>query len=940
LDTLSGNCVMLATGTGHSIAVVQTGDMHAWGNQTCGRLGLAGSKAENAAKYITNPTKVYAEWASIQSMTNLAAEKRQTARTLDDMFPDDAPKELEPEKSDKPDDPHGKQASKKKDKAGQNQEQQEKMLKVLGRQKVTSFATMQMLIKQEKEGSRPAKLKQLEEELKDKFKNAITDITRIPDQEEQLKKIEGDFQKSLESNLRYFPKVSPPEIGLGKLSVKYIDVLPTYETLLWVLQLQVMYLVELSVCVRTNENNRNVFYRVVSKLFADSGPRTSGLALMLLRQMISKEIDNTQNLKVDRAFDRERSRAFNLFSEYCLSQIHWVDLIHKYMKASSSSDGAPSLFKSLKDSVDRGETFTISNKDYRDVLVETDGVGGKDRDPDSEYTFYLQAFQDYMTHDFLQAVTAVQLPQDIRVLFNYFYSDIESRSPGKVACEDVPDEQLFAVPLLYFFCHGILIPMLTNPEKYASKEVLLPDSGVDNYMRSNMKRTAMFLEKMVDNSWDELEFRVIRQQSIDVQVALLKYLQAQQDIVNDLEARILVDTYKAHYDRTQHRVKMGVADCMELTNMLKLYDSHLRLNQEDEMAELVRTIPKWTPEEIEHHKEHDREYNFTMKTRFFFSDMPNVGICPGCQILMPSRLCCTGGTAGFFNIYDAGGGDDPRKALEILFGELDPLKAQSFGEMKNEFQDQRLAFRQTATPQYELMQRLQDGLRIVEELENGQAYPGDVLSFMSNCLIARDKHFKYLKMIELGLKEMHDVTRKEYWHFLHHAKNEIDKALDMSRALRLPERIEKAAGTVGRTQLKFFALQEQLKKRAFDPDNAKDLKLAYTPIKEFQFSKLVKMGVLDKNLSPPYNDDKMKQSMKVVLQSESSGAVKVIVNIVKKKNVTGIKTLIISETALQEMKNVPEGGTADLKNEGEKPFMLCYASEFTKLVNQLGKDTV
>lgn len=264
------------------------------------------------------------------------------------------------------------------------------------------------------------------------------------------------------------------------------------------------------------------------------------------------------------------------------------------------------------------------------------------------------------------------------------------------------------------------------------------------------------------------------------------------------------------------------------------------------------------------------------------------------------------------------------------------MNCKSFLEMKTEFEQRRIEYRQSGNPDYELMQRLQDGLRIVEELENVQAHPDDVLYFMSCALIDRDRHFQYLQIIRVEIDEM-VKKRENYTKNIQKSIRELELALDRSRELSLPDKIRNVSSM---TVLKFDALKKATGKRLMDPKETKALNLTYTPIKIYPMKKLEKIGVV-KDVAPPFNDAVMRKDMQVTFRvtpgAAGAGAVQLIVNIVKKGNKTTVKTISISDETIADMKTAEKGKTLPLKNEGEEPFMTIDCAEFMKVMIELSQ---
>jgi len=663
--------------------------------------------------------------------------------------------------------------------------------------------------------------------------------------------------------------------------------------------------------------------------------------------MFVLEVDAVGRLTVDNAFDKNTSRAFKIFSTYALSNIHWDTILHRYLKVpredkkSKDEDGhGGTLLTQFKNN--QYDLFAIGFPDFMQVYEES---GAEKKDPQEMQSIYDQnrdVFKEFMTTSFLAALTQTAFPKEIRLLLNYIHHDVMARQPSLGQVDpDIPQEMKIYTPILHIFVHAILIPILRDAKKYCNKKCLLNTSAAvvdDSQIYSNMNRVANFLERMVNDDFAEKDMKSLIPASKKVKLQLLEYLKVQVSIVNNLEARAVMEAYACHYDRSKRYVFCDAADLLKLSNLLKMHDSQLRMSENDRMASLIAKIPKWTTEQIQEAEEGAAscELNFVMNHRFLFEAGDPVVICTTSRMPVPASMAASGAPKNYFKTYQVDNPNDPRRELESLFLELHQMNCKSFLEMKTEFEQRRIEYRQSGNPDYELMQRLQDGLRIVEELENVQAHPDDVLYFMSCALIDRDRHFQYLQIIRVEIDEM-VKKRENYTKNIQKSIRELELALDRSRELSLPDKIRNVSSM---TVLKFDALKKATGKRLMDPKETKALNLTYTPIKIYPMKKLEKIGVV-KDVAPPFNDAVMRKDMQVTFRvtpgAAGAGAVQLIVNIVKKGNKTTVKTISISDETIADMKTAEKGKTLPLKNEGEEPFMTIDCAEFMKVMIELSQ---
>merc|ERR1719247_1158576 len=96
--------------------------------------------------------------------------------------------------------------------------------------------------------------------------------------------------------------------------------------------------------------------------------------------------------------------------------------------------------------------------------------------------------------------------------------------------------------------------------------------------------------------------------------------------------------------------------------------------------------------------------------------------------------------------------------------------------------------------------RLDKGMKKIDELRAVEAHTEDVLSFMADGLSARDKHRKYLAQVADGKNKITDAKNK-YMLENERALVEIKECLVFSMDLKLPEIMVEA--TEGSASLKF-----------------------------------------------------------------------------------------------------------------------------------------
>lgn len=726
--------------------------------------------------------------------------------------------------------------------------------------------------------------------------------------------------------------------------------------LFWVLQHQVCYMAQLSTSIKAPDSDEAaVFDRVVEALFAEASRRTQHLFLMLLRLIVDKETE-IPGQKIQDLFGRT-SRAFNIFRRYALSEIHAKDLVHLYLltndgKDSKTDDGKDSkplrLIEEVKDQTDQLIVFALDLEQYkRNMPVEDRNKEAFEINQD--FAYHADKFREFMQKEFLEAVTKHDLPRDIQLFFKHVMQSVSSRQFQEYKDAGVPLEYRKVEPVLSLFCNGILIPICRDPFRFASREFYLqksftylaagaagPDSGTQ-YL-PNFDCIADFLEHMLggEKSFAEkgMKMKIASSCSQIVKPKLMEYLlqQATKE-ADDLESQLMIDTYSSHFDRGKHPVTIATSDMLQISNMLKMYMNKLRIKEKDRLEEVCRHIPIWPPDFIQEYSRdpvRDHQRNFLMNTRFLF-DTPTeeVVICRVSKRPIPRSLCGQPVSEKLIKCYQPQDADNPRHALETLFRELEPLTCKNFKEMRDEFQARVQQYKQRTPPNYEMMQRLQEGMRIIEELRNVEAHPKDVQQFMTSSLIERSRHRHYLNQVKKGVVKILEAC-ETFTKKLHTYEKELQQSLNFSLELELPAKYKLHAGA---RPLKFLAISQTLKARMLNPKTMQDIGCTTIPIRTYPMKKLKKEGVITE-VHPPYAV--MEQKMKVTFRALKTGGVELVVSVATGASQNCIKTLVITEDKLQEMMQAGKDELVPLKNkEDQKPFFTAVCSKFVNLVTNL-----
>lgn len=945
-----GQVDFVSTGNVHSMVKAASGEILAWGTQTCGRLGLADKKQERVC---WEAEKVRPVWASIESMSKPGGDRQKRGsylEGLDGLLPEDAATSGDADLAAvrAGDGPDGAAQAKlaidgdKKAKLKEIQAEDDRMTLLLVKQVVTSFSTMQVLIKREDPQCREGKLKELEQKLQMQFQAVISSIKALPAYEGGMNRLIGDIEQSLKGNL-FWLKVQPLLPSESKVDPLVASKLPIYQKLFAVLQQQVTYLAQLSTCVKADSDAKD-FYRFVQQIFfSEYHPRAQNLFLMLLRLMMDKETEASDK----DVFSTTKSRAFHIFKNYALSGVHYTDIIHKYF----SSKEKDSLLMKTKEASDI-TTFAMTLTEFK---VSLDDAKKDPQEVQMEYQISLEALCDFLQGPFLDSITSVDLPIDIQQLLGKAKEAVQIRQFHSSEAErNTPADRA----LLRLFCNGILCPILKETSKYVSKVTYLSSSAAlirtDATLEKNLTVLAQFLEHMVEGSWDSKEHKVLSQiAKTKIGPALSEYIHKQAEISSNIEVDLMQDAYMYHFERTRHPVNMATSDCLRISNMLKLQMNKLRIKESDELERWCKELPEWPSELIERldkDRDNDHMHNFVMNTRFMFDcGEGDVVIDRATRCPMPRNLAGQISCEGLLQPYQMDANNNPRRALESLFRELEEIKSKDFKSMKEEFKTLSSIYRQKSPPNYEMVQHLQDGLRMVEELVNVEAHAEDVLEFMSSSLATRAKHRKYLLQVEGCLVKI-QAHKMRYEGQLKMMLSEYQQLHHFSLDLQLPKQYLKKEqeGMLkgGARGLKFSVIsKEMVQKRALalNPKDMNDLGCLTLPVETRSLKELMKQNIV---CEVHQSFHVMQKRMRITFRALSEGGVEIVINVLQptaglrraqSANMNAVKTLTVSKEKLMEMRRAEEGVKVALGNDGEEAFIWVVCSKFCELITNMNK---
>jgi len=390
---------------------------------------------------------------------------------------------------------------------------------------------------------------------------------------------------------------------------------------------------------------------------------------------------------------------------------------------------------------------------------------------------------------------------------------------------------------------------------------------------------------------------------------LMRYLYNQSSIADDLQTKLTIDVYISHFDREDHIVQMPTSTLLKISEMLKSNESKLRITENDVVEEITKHIGRFSAEEIREAEDKEQLHNFRMNSRFLFTDK-TMTICKTSNCPVPPRLSASysSGSAEptYVAVYQPESFDNPRRALEGLFRDLDPLSSTSFKEMKDEFEKLMTHYSNATPANYEMTNLLATGVQKIVDLINVEAQPEEVMSFLAESLAKRNEHREYLEQVDKGKFEI-EKWEKEYNQQSQRASLELKQCLMRSMDLNLPGKF----GMIEREHSVQFKFSSAVKKKfRFGDLNPKEMPegCSYQPTCTYTLSRLKKDRVVRELKVKAEDSARMEKYCQLIFHIQNEGSVHVTIGMVgpsgstKGKSIQTMKRHRIDATQLADLR--------------------------------------
>lgn len=808
--------ILMGAGPAHMVVYARNKAMFAWGNQSCGRLGLQEKKME---KVIYKPRLVRAEWGSIEAMSGADdeetaggdAQKKVTAAALATIG------EGRPATEDGGSDVEGSLSDVEDEDSGEEDKTKENMLHAItSGQKVQRFSTMQMMLKEEPESNKISSLHKHEKELKKLVESCAHSLAIVTEKERRLSILEDRVQKGIVHLNEILHGPVPKTSEDDRLDQEIKSKVSTYEELFTVLQLQVSYLATLSMTIK-DEVSAEVFVNVVSAIFADlQDSRIRNLFILLLHLMTTKELESAKN--IDDVF-QPSSRVFRLFSFFALHRFNYEVVVHPVMDCHKMDEqGQPVTLMGAVTykTLEKAQTWALDFNRY----LESPSIAAKLKEQASQelradFQKELDAFVDFFKVDVVAAISRFALPRSFWSFFAFCRESIRECNLVGVEDEAGTEVELKIVePIFRLFVNGIILPLLRAPKKFGGREVGLPYCEKNNFDGDVLFNTCTVLDafqSMTETAGNK-ESHAARLSKIALRLRpeLLRYLLDRTitaDVVgDDPDTTVTVQSFLCHFDRSSRSIYVPPSQLLLFQNLVLFNVNKIRLQSGDRLEEACRKIGRWPEQLVKEATEKAEKnaevlYRFTLQHRFLFTE-GSLAICPASKCTVPLCLSAAAGSDALrrhgdevnlvqnVDVVRTLKEDNPNKVLEDLFRMLPPLKSSNFVDLKEELE---ALWSQCAAGQNEaLTEKLAEGVQAVADYIETELSPEEVLDAMASVILSRNRHSRYLHSMSVGLSRL-PMEESRHAKEVRSAEQELKAVIEHSKQMLLPERITEVA---------------------------------------------------------------------------------------------------------------------------------------------------
>ncbi|PFH38145.1 regulator of chromosome condensation (RCC1) repeat-containing protein [Besnoitia besnoiti] len=908
---LPNACQWVATGPQASFFVLESGEVFAAGATKGGRLGIGWVKRSHQQ----SPAAVITHWAALGDLAAQAAEAN-VVEEEDEIVraTRTAGEEL----------------------ASANQELSERTIQAfLSRLTFASFEAategassvswkdMQELLQQEEFDNRVEQIGQLEDDVIVVLGRELDFVLSLAEKERGLERLEATFQNQ---TLAVVSKVGfdYPRLEMKRALTAILSKLEEFQMMIWTLQQQPAYLLRLFGAINrpwqleaVAEIAEKIYYEVEDE-------RVKHLFAALMRGLAKQEAERAGTLFA--CFDPETSALVRLLRAFCLRDLNLLHISHFLLQTENASS-LPSFLGTVEK-----VTFSLSPEEAMTRKGISPGASMSKATKNElrrEFHGGLDTLKAFLVSGLARGLCSVPLPPVVRAVLQYatqnvydrgFLVDYEWLKYGMDFC--------YCLPSVKLLLHALVIPVFQAPNAYANR---CGCASMAPHVVEKFQTCARFLEFCSrppgTNEGEETmsSAMLIRAIGMECWAALGDAVRYQAEIRDTLDVDLTLDLFMAPYDMTEHFVTLRAEMLCTATNLCKKFEPQLNMSAHDPIAALVRKIadgrnPPFDEKQLAYCRESQTWHTFRMNHRFLITEK-NIVFDPLTHAPVPQLFALRQHAPVKENHrllsviirYTPPEAYDPRFILQECVRKLPPvLTARDWRKLHEELEALAAHFASCDPPDYDRCKLTEQATRVIDDMWQSKVDQISVMHWIAQGILERKIHRSYIRHVLRRQDELSAMKRK-YEASLKKRMEDMKVAIDAIETLQYPGPIRTQAKKM-RVQLWFDTIRDSMKKGGAKTTGGRD----YCPSSTFKYAVLVNRDIITR-LSPTVTEDVLVNLyVTFTLQKDNSWHV-IFTHRVSKGAEQRVADFVIPKEELMHIRRLPPQATHAFLKSGSDP---------------------
>ncbi|CBZ56053.1 hypothetical protein NCLIV_064790 [Neospora caninum Liverpool] len=723
-----------------------------------------------------------------------------------------------------------------------------------------SWRDMQDLIQQEEFDNRVEQIEQLEDDVILVLGRELDFVLSLGEREKELEQLEGTFQNQA---LAIVGKVDfdYPRIMLKRALTAILTKLDEFQQMVWTLQQQPAYLLRLFGAINRPWQLEAVT-ELAEKVYLEiEDDRVKHLLAALMRGLAKQEAEKADSLFT--CFHAETSALLRLLRAFCLRDLNLLHIAH-FLFQTTNPSSLPSLLGTLE-----SVTFSLSPEEVMAKNgVAASSLSSKASKDEIRREFHkgLDTMKTFLISGLGGGFANIALPPVIRAVLQYathsvydrgFLVDYDWLKYGMDFC--------YTLPAVKLFLHALIIPVFQAPNAYANR---CGCPSMAPHVVEKFRACARFLEFCskptgTNEGEDKMSSAMmIRAIGMEVWAAVAQAVRFQADIRDTLDVDLTLDLFRAPYDLSDHYVTLRSEMLCTATNLCRKFEPQLNMSAHDPLAALVRRIadgrnPPFDADQLEHCRQEETWHTFRMNHRFLITEK-NIVFDPITHAPVPQMFSLRQHAhikenhrlLSIIIRYTPPEAYDPRFVLQEAIRKLPPvLTARDWRKLHSEMEALAEHFAACDPPDYDRCKMTEHAARVIDDMVQNNIDQLAVMQWIAEDILDRKQHRSYMRHVLRRQEELSAMKRK-YEASLKKRVEDVKEAIDAMESLQYPGPLLVQAKRMN-VQLWFNSIREKMSRSKKNKTTS-----GYCPSATFKYAVLFDREIISK-LSPSVTPDVM-----------------------------------------------------------------------------------